>query len=119
LQGGKITYPNSLTIIEPGVFFSYRKTHESTSNDEAMFKDYIKQSVVDAWFGGGYSFKTGNYSRTNFDSDMVEYNTSDNFALKSGVEFEFLKDARLLLTSSYSINNDRNLSFILGGNYYF
>ncbi|MCI3086942.1 autotransporter outer membrane beta-barrel domain-containing protein (plasmid) [Escherichia coli] len=53
LQGGKITYPNSLTIIEPGVFFSYRKTHESTSNDEAMFKDYIKQSVVDAWFGGG------------------------------------------------------------------
>ncbi|HDX7727100.1 TPA: autotransporter outer membrane beta-barrel domain-containing protein, partial [Escherichia coli] len=42
LQGGKITYPNSLTIIEPGVFFSYRKTHESTSNDEAMFKDYIK-----------------------------------------------------------------------------
>ncbi|HHU1820839.1 TPA: autotransporter outer membrane beta-barrel domain-containing protein, partial [Escherichia coli] len=46
LQGGKITYPNSLTIIEPGVFFSYRKTHESTSNDEAMFKDYIKQSVV-------------------------------------------------------------------------
>ncbi|WP_376744933.1 autotransporter outer membrane beta-barrel domain-containing protein, partial [Escherichia coli] len=38
LQGGKITYPNSLTIIEPGVFFSYRKTHESTSNDEAMFK---------------------------------------------------------------------------------
>ncbi|EFA8672164.1 autotransporter outer membrane beta-barrel domain-containing protein, partial [Escherichia coli] len=44
LQGGKITYPNSLTIIEPGVFFSYRKTHESTSNDEAMFKDYIKQS---------------------------------------------------------------------------
>ncbi|EKG6939493.1 autotransporter outer membrane beta-barrel domain-containing protein, partial [Escherichia coli] len=94
LQGGKITYPNSLTIIEPGVFFSYRKTHESTSNDEAMFKDYIKQSVVDAWFGGGYSFKTGNYSRTNFDSDMVEYNTSDNFALKSGVEFEFLKDAR-------------------------
>ncbi|GDG60149.1 autotransporter outer membrane beta-barrel domain-containing protein [Escherichia coli] len=119
LQGGKITYPNSLTIIEPGVFFSYRKTHESTSNDEAMFKDYIKQSVVDAWFGGGYSFKIGNYSRTNFDSDMVEYNTSDNFALKSGVEFEFLKDARLLLTSSYSINNDRNLSFILGGNYYF
>ncbi|EPE8541604.1 autotransporter outer membrane beta-barrel domain-containing protein [Escherichia coli] len=119
LQGGKITYPNSLTIIEPGVFFSYRKTHESTSNDEAMFKDYIKQSVVDAWFGGGYSFKTGNYSRTNFDSDMVEYNASDNFALKSGVEFEFLKDARLLLTSSYSINNDRNLSFILGGNYYF
>ncbi|HHH7176931.1 TPA: autotransporter outer membrane beta-barrel domain-containing protein [Escherichia coli] len=119
LQGGEITYPNSLTIIEPGVFFSYRKTHESTSNDEAMFKDYIKQSVVDAWFGGGYSFKTGNYSRTNFDSDMVEYNTSDNFALKSGVEFEFLKDARLLLTSSYSINNDRNLSFILGGNYYF
>ncbi|ENL4631557.1 autotransporter outer membrane beta-barrel domain-containing protein [Escherichia coli] len=119
LQGGKITYPNSLTIIESGVFFSYRKTHESTSNDEAMFKDYIKQSVVDAWFGGGYSFKTGNYSRTNFDSDMVEYNTSDNFALKSGVEFEFLKDARLLLTSSYSINNDRNLSFILGGNYYF
>ncbi|WP_249818046.1 autotransporter outer membrane beta-barrel domain-containing protein [Escherichia coli] len=119
LQGGKITYPNSLTIIEPGVLFSYRKTHESTSNDEAMFKDYIKQSVVDAWFGGGYSFKTGNYSRTNFDSDMVEYNTSDNFALKSGVEFEFLKDARLLLTSSYSINNDRNLSFILGGNYYF
>ncbi|ELM9036412.1 autotransporter outer membrane beta-barrel domain-containing protein [Escherichia coli] len=119
LQGGKITYPNSLTIIEPGVFFSYRKTHGSTSNDEAMFKDYIKQSVVDAWFGGGYSFKTGNYSRTNFDSDMVEYNTSDNFALKSGVEFEFLKDARLLLTSSYSINNDRNLSFILGGNYYF
>ncbi|EFH2966597.1 autotransporter outer membrane beta-barrel domain-containing protein [Escherichia coli] len=119
LQGGKITYPNSLTIIEPEVFFSYRKTHESTSNDEAMFKDYIKQSVVDAWFGGGYSFKTGNYSRTNFDSDMVEYNTSDNFALKSGVEFEFLKDARLLLTSSYSINNDRNLSFILGGNYYF
>ncbi|EOK6092416.1 autotransporter outer membrane beta-barrel domain-containing protein [Escherichia coli] len=119
LQGGKITYPNSLTIIEPGVFFSYRKTHESTSNDEAMFKDYIKQSVVDAWFGGGYSFKTGNYSRTNFDLDMVEYNTSDNFALKSGVEFEFLKDARLLLTSSYSINNDRNLSFILGGNYYF
>ncbi|WP_089518899.1 autotransporter outer membrane beta-barrel domain-containing protein [Escherichia coli] len=119
LQGGKITYPNSLTIIEPGVFFSYRKTHESTSNDEAMFKDYIKQSVADAWFGGGYSFKTGNYSRTNFDSDMVEYNTSDNFALKSGVEFEFLKDARLLLTSSYSINNDRNLSFILGGNYYF
>ncbi|EIE5090716.1 TPA: autotransporter outer membrane beta-barrel domain-containing protein [Escherichia coli] len=119
LQGGKITYPNSLTIIEPGVFFSYRKTHESTSNDEAMFKDYIKQSVVDAWFGGGYSFKTGNYSRTNFDSDMVEYNTSDNFVLKSGVEFEFLKDARLLLSSSYSINNDRNLSFILGGNYYF
>ncbi|EFZ69416.1 autotransporter outer membrane beta-barrel domain-containing protein [Escherichia coli] len=119
LQGGKITYPNSLTIIEPGVFFSYRKTHESTSNDEAMFKDYIKQSVVDAWLGGRYSFKTGNYSRTNFDSDMVEYNTSDNFALKSGVEFEFLKDARLLLTSSYSINNDRNLSFILGGNYYF
>ncbi|EPR6524124.1 autotransporter outer membrane beta-barrel domain-containing protein [Escherichia coli] len=119
LQGGKITYPNSLTIIELGVFFSYRKTHESTSNDEAMFKDYIKQSVVDAWFGGGYSFKIGNYSRTNFDSDMVEYNTSDNFALKSGVEFEFLKDARLLLTSSYSINNDRNLSFILGGNYYF
>ncbi|WP_089616498.1 autotransporter outer membrane beta-barrel domain-containing protein [Escherichia coli] len=119
LQGGKITYPNSLTIIEPGVFFSYRKTHESTSNDEAMFKDYIKQSVVDVWFGGGYSFKTGNYSRTNFDSDMVEYNTSDNFVLKSGVEFEFLKDARLLLSSSYSINNDRNLSFILGGNYYF
>lgn len=119
LQGGKITYPNSLTIIEPGVFFSYRKTHESTSNDEAMFKDYIKQSVIDAWFGGGYSFKTGNYSRTNFDSDMVEYNTSDNFVLKSGVEFEFLKDARLLLSSSYSINNDRNLSFILGGNYYF
>ncbi|HDI7942691.1 TPA: autotransporter outer membrane beta-barrel domain-containing protein [Escherichia coli] len=119
LQGGKITYPNSLTIIEPGVFFSYRKTHESTSNDEAMFKDYIKQSVVDAWFGGGYSFKTGNYSRTNFDSDMVEYNTSNNFVLKSGVEFEFLKDARLLLSSSYSINNDRNLSFILGGNYYF
>ncbi|HBM9212682.1 TPA: autotransporter outer membrane beta-barrel domain-containing protein [Escherichia coli] len=119
LQGGKITYPNSLTIIEPGVFFSYRKTHESTSNDEAMFKDYIKQSVVDAWFGGGYSFKTGNYSRTNFDSDMVEYNASDNFVLKSGVEFEFLKDARLLLSSSYSINNDRNLSFILGGNYYF
>ena len=119
LQGGKITYPNSLTIIEPGVFFSYRKIHESTSNDEAMFKDYIKQSVVDAWFGGGYSFKTGNYSRTNFDSDMVEYNTSDNFVLKSGVEFEFLKDARLLLSSSYSINNDRNLSFILGGNYYF
>lgn len=119
LQGGKITYPNSLTIIEPGVFFSYRKTHESTSNDEAMFKDYIKQSVVDAWFGGGYSFKTGNYSRTNFDSDMVEYNTSDNFVLKSGVEFEFLKDARLLLSSSYSINNDRNLNFILGGNYYF
>ncbi|EHR8376628.1 autotransporter outer membrane beta-barrel domain-containing protein [Escherichia coli] len=119
LQGGKITYPNSLTIIEPGVFFSYRKTHESTSNDEAMFKDYIKQSVVDAWFGGGYSFKTGNYNRTNFDSDMVEYNTSDNFVLKSGVEFEFLKDARLLLSSSYSINNDRNLSFILGGNYYF
>ncbi|ENI2254893.1 autotransporter outer membrane beta-barrel domain-containing protein, partial [Escherichia coli] len=98
LQGGKITYPNSLTIIEPGVFFSYRKTHESTSNDEAMFKDYIKQSVVDVWFGGGYSFKTGNYSRTNFDSDMVEYNTSDNFVLKSGVEFEFLKDARLLLS---------------------
>ncbi|HBE5661503.1 TPA: autotransporter outer membrane beta-barrel domain-containing protein [Escherichia coli] len=119
LQGGKITYPNSLTIIEPGVLFSYRKTHESTSNDEAMFKDYIKQSVVDVWFGGGYSFKTGNYSRTNFDSDMVEYNTSDNFVLKSGVEFEFLKDARLLLSSSYSINNDRNLSFILGGNYYF
>ncbi|EFN2008209.1 autotransporter outer membrane beta-barrel domain-containing protein [Escherichia coli] len=119
LQGGKITYPNSLTIIEPGVFFSYRKTHESTSNDEAMFKDYIKQSVVDVWFGGGYSFKTGNYSRTNFDSDMVEYNTSDNFVLKSGVEFEFLKDVRLLLSSSYSINNDRNLSFILGGNYYF
>ncbi|MCJ2698805.1 autotransporter outer membrane beta-barrel domain-containing protein [Escherichia coli] len=118
-QGGKITYPNSLTIIEPGVFFSYRKTHESTSNDEAMFKDYIKQSVVDAWFGGGYSFKTGNYNRTNFDSDMVEYNTSDNFVLKSGVGFEFLKDARLLLSSSYSINNDRNLSFILGGNYYF
>ncbi|MDW9218257.1 autotransporter outer membrane beta-barrel domain-containing protein [Escherichia coli] len=57
-----------------------------------MFKDYIKQSVVDAWFGGRYSFKIGNYSRTNFDSDMVEYNTSDNFALKSGVEFEFLKD---------------------------
>ncbi|EKF3890466.1 autotransporter outer membrane beta-barrel domain-containing protein [Escherichia coli] len=119
LQGGKITYPNSLTIIEPGVFFSYRKTHESTSNDEAMFKDYIKQSVVDVWFGGGYSFKTGNYSRTNFDSDMVEYNASDNFVLKSGVEFEFLKDVRLLLSSSYSINNDRNLSFILGGNYYF
>ncbi|EMZ2641082.1 autotransporter outer membrane beta-barrel domain-containing protein [Escherichia coli O13/O135:H23] len=119
LQGGKISYPDSLTIIEPGVFFSYRKTHESTSNDEAMFKDYIKQSVVDAWFGGGYSFKTGNYSRTNFDSDMVEYKTSDNFVLKSGVEFEFLKDARLLFSSSYSINNDRNLSFILGGNYYF
>ncbi|MDW9205265.1 hypothetical protein SE956_24680 [Escherichia coli] len=57
LQGGKITYPNSLTIIEPGVFFSYRKTHESTSNDEAMFKDYIKQSVVDAWFGGGIHLK--------------------------------------------------------------
>ena len=119
LQGGKITYPNTLTHIEPGVFFSYRKTHESTSNDEAMFKDYIKQSVVDAWFGGGYSFKTGNYSRTNFDSDMVEYKISDSFILKSGVEFEFLKDARLLLSSSYSINNDRNLSFILGGNYYF
>ncbi|MGT6499094.1 autotransporter outer membrane beta-barrel domain-containing protein [Escherichia coli] len=119
LQGGEITYPNTLTHIEPGVFFSYRKTHESTSNDEAMFKDYIKQSVVDAWFGGGYSFKTGNYSRTNFDSDMVEYKISDSFILKSGVEFEFLKDARLLLSSSYSINNDRNLSFILGGNYYF
>ncbi|HFI7618770.1 TPA: autotransporter outer membrane beta-barrel domain-containing protein [Escherichia coli] len=119
LQGGKITYPNTLTHIEPGVFFSYRKTHESTSNDEAMFKDYIKQSVVDAWFGGGYSFKTGNYSQTNFDSDMVEYKISDSFILKSGVEFEFLKDARLLLSSSYSINNDRNLSFILGGNYYF
>ncbi|HFI6647756.1 TPA: autotransporter outer membrane beta-barrel domain-containing protein [Escherichia coli] len=119
LQGGKITYPNTLTHIEPGVFFSYRKTHESTSNDEAIFKDYIKQSVVDAWFGGGYSFKTGNYSRTNFDSDMVEYKISDSFILKSGVEFEFLKDARLLLSSSYSINNDRNLSFILGGNYYF
>ncbi|HDW3924507.1 TPA: autotransporter outer membrane beta-barrel domain-containing protein [Escherichia coli] len=119
LQGGKITYPNTLAHIEPGVFFSYRKTHESTSNDEAMFKDYIKQSVVDAWFGGGYSFKTGNYSRTNFDSDMVEYKISDSFILKSGVEFEFLKDARLLLSSSYSINNDRNLSFILGGNYYF
>ena len=119
LQGGQITYPNSLTIIEPGVFFSYRKTHESTSNDEAMFKDYIKQSVVDAWFGGGYSFKTGNYSRTDFDSDIVEYKTSDNFVLKSGVEFELLKGARLLLSSSYSINNNRNLSFILGGNYYF
>nr|WP_251326965.1 autotransporter outer membrane beta-barrel domain-containing protein [Escherichia coli]QRG44940.1 hypothetical protein [Escherichia coli] len=96
LQGGKITYPNSLTIIEPGVFFSYRKTHESTSNDEAMFKDYIKQSVVDAWC-----------ARTK----SCPLSSDRNQAIH---QFH-----QLLLTSSYSINNDRNLSFILGGNYYF
>lgn len=119
LQGDKIASPDSLTLIEPGVFFSYRQTHESTSNDEAMFKDYIQQSVVDAWFGGGYLFKSGNYSRTNFGLDMVEYKASDTFTLKSGIEFELHKDVRLLLSSSYSINDERNLSLILGGSYYF
>ncbi|MEJ9755185.1 autotransporter outer membrane beta-barrel domain-containing protein [Escherichia coli] len=118
-QGEKISSPDSVTKIEPGVLFSYRKTRQSTSDNESFFKDYIKQSVVDAWVGGAYSVNTGNYSNTDFDSDTVRYKDDNDVLLKSGVEFEFIKDSRVLVSSTYKLNDDREFGFMLGGSYYF
>ncbi|EKQ3330677.1 autotransporter outer membrane beta-barrel domain-containing protein [Escherichia coli] len=118
-QGEKISSPDSLTKIEPGVLFSYRKTRESTSDNESFFKDYIKQSVLDAWVGGGYSVNTGNYRSSDFDSDTVRYKDGNDVLLKSGVEFEFIKNSRVLVSSTYKINDNRELGFMLGGYYYF
>ncbi|EAN2945066.1 autotransporter outer membrane beta-barrel domain-containing protein, partial [Citrobacter werkmanii] len=118
-QGNEVKYSSENLNVEPGLRITYRKTKQSSSNSDSLFKDRIKQSVLEGWVGSGYSVDLIKGEKATFDSDEVNYKQNTNIVLTGGVEAAVSKSARVQVTAKYLLNNERDFNLMFGGMYRF